>query len=247
MRRDVYLRMREFEDHHWWFVGRRRIVRAVIARYAPLPPGAAILDAGCGTGGNLSMLAPLGTVVGLEPDATALELARGRSEAGEIRIGSLPGDLPFDSETFDLVVLLDVLEHVEEDRASLRSLAGVLKPGGHLVMTVPAFPFLWSGHDETHQHRRRYRRRGLVEKLTGAGLQLRCVSYFNSLLFPPIAALRLLKRDGKPGDDLWMPSPIVNGVLAAVLGAERFAVGRVPMPAGVSLIACARKPHPAES
>lgn len=244
MRRDVYLRMRELEERHWWFVARRRIVRAFIGRYVSLPPGAAILDAGCGTGGNLPMLARLGTVIGLEPDATALALARSRPGAVEVRAGGLPDDLPFDPESFDLIVLLDVLEHVEDDRASLLNLARVLKPGGHLVMTVPAFPFLWSGHDDAHQHRRRYRRRGLVDKLTAAGLRPRCVTYYNSLLFPLIAAMRLLKRAGQPGDDLWMPSRIVNSVLGAVLGVERIAVGRLPLPAGVSLIACARKPFP---
>lgn len=243
MRNDLYHQMSALEDRHWWFAARREIVSQAISRIAKPPADARILDAGCGTGGNLAMLGRFGHVTGVEPDETALELARGRGSHAEIVKGMLPDALPFDDGTFDLAVLLDVLEHVDDDRAALRRLASLLKPGGHLVLTVPAFRFLWSGHDDSHQHRRRYRRPELSEKISSAGLNVRCVSYFNTWLFPVIAAARAVKRRSasRESSDLFLPPPPVNALLRTLMASERHAIGRISLPAGVSLIACAVK------
>ena len=244
MRNELYHQMSALEDRHWWFAARRQIVSQAITRIARPPAAARILDAGCGTGGNLAMLGRFGRVTGVEPDDTALELARGRNTGAEIVKGMLPDALPFDDATFDLAVLLDVLEHVDDDRGALRRLAALLKPGGHLVLTVPAFRFLWSGHDESHQHRRRYRRPELSEKIASAGLRVRCISYFNTWLFPLIAAARAVKRQSanRRSSDLFLPPPPVNSLLRLLMASERHAIGRISLPAGVSLIACAAKP-----
>jgi SAM-dependent methyltransferase len=242
MEPQVYARMAAVEDAHWWFVARRRILSEVLRREVDLPSDAKLLEAGCGTGGNLAMLARFGTVQAFEPDAEARRLA-GHKAGVEVRDGRLPEALPFAPGGFDLVAALDVVEHLDDDLASLRALGTQLKPGGWLLLTVPAFPFLWGRHDETHHHRRRYRRAGLTRVLSDAGLKPVKVTYFNSLLFPLIAGVRsaktLLGREGAPEDAL--PPPLVNRLLCGIFASERHLIGRVPLSVGVSLLALARK------
>ena len=243
MKAGLYAQMHELEDRHWWFTGRRRIVAEMIRRLG-LPPDARLLDAGCGTGGNLALLAGFGEPIGAEYDAEAARLARARGVCEVVRAG-LPHAMPFAPGRFDLVTLLDVLEHIEDDAASLRTLASLLAPGGHLLLTVPAFPFLWGPHDEAHHHHRRYRAAGLRAVIEGAGLKLQWQSYYNSSLFPAVAAVRLLHRllpAGPVGDELALPPAPVNALLEALFAAERHLLGRVRLPAGVSLIAVARRP-----
>lgn len=173
----------------------------------------------------------------------AIALARGRG-AADIAEGALPDGIPFEGCTFDVVAALDVLEHVGPDRAALRALGARLRPGGLLVATVPAFRFLWSGHDTIHHHRRRYRRAELAALVRAAELEPLVLTYFNMLLFPPIAALRLLARlFGRTGGDDALPGRLLNRALEAVFGLEQHLVGRVPLPFGVSLLVIARRPH----
>jgi SAM-dependent methyltransferase len=237
--------MAEIEDRHWWFAGRRRILQAAIKRLVELKPGAKILDAGCGTGGNLEVLFSLGDLVGMEVDPGALEIAKQKAIA-PVYSGRLPDRLPFPEESFDLIVLLDVLEHLDDDEAAVQSLAGLLKPGGSLLLTVPAFSFLWSAHDESHHHRRRYRISEVSSKIKKAGLDLRYASYFNTWLFPLIALIRLLKPGRRSADissdDLSLPPFPVNRMLAALFGSESYFIGRLSFPAGISVMACARRP-----
>ena len=156
--------------------------------------------------------------------------------------GRLPYDIPFEPGDFDLVAALDVLEHLDDDRASLATLSDRLKPGGKVLITVPAFPFLWSHHDEQHHHRRRYRKRQLVRLIRENGLEPEFAGYFNSLLFPLIAGVRIAKRlFGLKADEDQMPPPLVNRCLTAVLSMERHLLGRLPMPFGVSILIIARK------
>jgi len=234
--------MRSLEERHWWFVGRRRIVGEILASLA-LPGHARILDAGCGTGGNLQFLSQFGAVTGVELDDDAAALARERGTWPVVK-GSLPDGIPFAAQQFDLIVLLDVLEHIEDDGASLRALQGLLAPGGVLVLTVPAFQFLWSPHDEEHHHKRRYGAAGLRGVIENTGLRLSYLSYFNTWLFPMIAAVRLVRKvfpANDVGRDVQLPGPAVNAMLRAVFGSERRWIGRLRMPFGVSLLAVARK------
>lgn len=239
MDRAVFARMEQVEDAHWWFAGRRAVLRAVIARLARPPKGARILEAGCGSGGNLALLSEFGRVEGFELDAAARVRAAARG-IGEIRPGALPHGIDAPDGSYDLVALFDVLEHVEEDAASLAALARTLKPGGRIVLSVPAHPWLWSAHDETHQHKRRYTRRSLRRTIEAAGLRVESLGWFNTLLFPLAVAQRLLSPllggVGR-GDD--MPGKAVNAALLAIFRAERHAVGRAPSPTGLSLYAVA--------
>lgn len=235
----VYYRMRQIEDDHWWFKGRRDVVREVLASI-PLPANSRILDVGCGTGGNLALLSEFGLTTGVEMNPVALAIARER-RACPIVAGSLPDGMHVDGE-YQLVTLFDVLEHVDDDFASLKTIAGKLATGGHVLITVPAFPFLWSGHDERHQHRRRYRKRQLTELLRQAGFCPVHVTYYNAWLFPLVAAARLAKRLlGREDSDDEMPSPWLNQLLSGVFRSERHFVTRTGFPFGVSLLAVARK------
>lgn len=242
MERDVYARMAELEQDHWWFVARRAILVEALTRLVDLPPTARVLEAGCGTGGNLAMLSRFGEVSAFEPSAQARRMARGNGTF-DVREGQLPDEIPFEPGGFDLVAALDVLEHVDQDLKSMRALWSQLRPGGWALITVPAFAFLWSGHDERHHHKRRYARDDLVAGLRAAGLSPVFVTYFNSVLFPVIAGVRVLKNALRLTDveDDKMPAQLVNRTLRAVFASERHLVGRLPLPFGVSLLVVARK------
>lgn len=201
-----------------------------------------ILEAGCGTGGNLAMLSKLGRVKAFEHDYDALKMAREKGKY-HLQQGTLPdGELNY-TEPFDLVVAFDVIEHVEKDTESLKRLRSLLKSDGKIVITVPAFPFLWSRHDETHHHFRRYTRANLACVLKEAGFEVEYLSYFNSLLFPIIAGVRLAKKFlGFHGSDDGLTPSGANAVLQKVFSTERHWIGKVSVPFGVSLIAVAHNP-----
>lgn len=239
MDRAIYDRMAEIDAEHWWFAARRRIVAALIARQAPLGPGARILEVGAGTGSNLAMLQGLGQVDAIEPDEAARALA---SQRGGFAVGGgmLPDGVALQDGRYDLIVLLDVLEHIERDRASLRVLRTKLAPGGRLVLTVPAAPWLWSAHDVKHHHKRRYTRQSLLDTLFDGGFEVRHISHFNTLLYPVVAAARILGRiTRREQEDDAMPARGVNALLEHIFAAERYWVTRAALPFGVSLLAVA--------
>src|SRR5947209_14072283 len=171
--------MLEVDEHHWWYRGRRKIVRAELDRL-PLPAGARVLDAGCGSGRTLEELQPYGEVFGVELDPEAAGVARSRGR-GEVHIGRLE-EMPWEAATFDLITCLDVLEHTPDDRTTLRELRRVSKPGGWLLITVPAYQALWSLHDEANHHFRRYNRRMLRDAGNESGWAVERMTSFNSLL-----------------------------------------------------------------
>ena len=194
------------------------------------------------------MLADFGVVVGSEFDPEAAGIAAERGIAKIVRSG-LPNRMPFEDAQFQLVTLLDVLEHIDEDQASLTTLTKLLRPGGYLVVTVPAFQFLWGPHDIEHHHRRRYRARQLRQKLEASGLQVQWLSYYNSLLFPLAVLVRLLRRvvialgrDSGQGRELALPPRAINRLLGSLFASERHWLGRLYVPFGVSLVGVARKP-----
>lgn len=237
----IYHTMAAVEDTHWWFAGRRRIARDILERL-PVAEGAAILEVGCGTGGNFGLLREFGQVFATDSDERALDYSR-RQDAVVVQPGALPRDLPYGDRTFDLVALFDVLEHVDEDQESLDYLFGRVAEGGRLVLTVPAFGFLWSAHDDHHHHKRRYTRGELARKTRAAGFRIRKLSYYNTWLFPLVAVVRLLERVGpdRAVRDLSVPPAPVNRLLTAIFASERFFLRFFSFPFGVSLVLVAER------
>ncbi len=238
----VYAKMAEVEREHWWFAARRQIIATVIGGLR-LPRDARILEIGCGTGGNLEMLSGFGHVVAVEMAAQARALTR-RRWSGPLIEGWLPDGLQELDGEYDLVVMLDILEHIEADADSLATVARLLRPRGHLVITVPAFPILWSQHDVAHHHYRRYRRGPLAQLVKNAGLTILQASYFNTVLFPLIAASRLLERcagSSATSDVLSLPSASLNRVLQFVFANERHFIPWAALPFGVSLLTVAQR------
>lgn len=241
MERCVYDRMNELEARHWWFTARRQIIAALIHPLLKEKTNVAILEAGCGSGGNLSMLRHFGKVDAFEFDSVALQAAEEKSGL-DIRFGALPDEIPFEDNRYDLIGLFDVLEHVEADEASLAALAGRLSERGKILVTVPAFPFLWSKHDERHHHFRRYTRASLAEVAQKAGLKVSHSNYFNTFLFPLAVASRVLKKlMGRETPDDQLPPAWINAALTHVFGVERHLLGRMSMPFGLSLAAVLEK------
>lgn len=235
MDRAIYDRMAEIDGAHWWFVARRRIIATLIEQQARPPANARILEVGCGTGSNIGLLQHYGRVEAIEPDDQARALAAARTGA-PIQGGLLPDGVTLADGAFDLIVLLDVLEHIPGDREALASLVPKLAPGGSILVTVPAAPWMWSAHDVAHHHQRRYTMAALRQVFADSGLRIRHATHFNTLLFPLIAAARLAgKLTGREGGDDAMPPPAVNKVLKGLFGAERHWVGRHAFPFGVSI------------
>jgi len=242
MDRDYELQTHQAEDRHWWYRGRRTVLGGVIAGLG-LPDHARILDAGCGSGRNMIELARHGTVTGVELSDTSVELARAR-DAGEVIAGSLL-EMPFPGDSFDLAVSLDVIEHLEDDLTALRELRRTVAPGGSLLLTVPAYQWLWSGHDVINHHHRRYTRRSLQTVAEQAGWQQVRTTYFNSLLLPLAIVLRLLERlntkTTESSLDLWVPPEPLNWLLERPLALEAAMIARGGrIPAGLSLLSVFR-------
>jgi SAM-dependent methyltransferase len=242
MDRDYELQTHQAEDRHWWYRGRRTVIERVLAGMR-LPARARILDAGCGSGRNMVELARHGTVTGVELSATSVQLARGR-ETGEVIEGSVL-EMPFAADSFDLAVSLDVIEHLEDDLGALREMRRAVTPGGSLLVTVPAYPWLWSGHDEINHHHRRYTRRSLERVASEAGWEQVRTTYFNSLLLPAAIILRVLDRlstkTTESSLDLWVPPRPFNWLLERPLELEAALIARGGrIPAGLSLLAVFR-------
>lgn len=251
MDRALYTQHRELEDSHWWFLGRWRIFSSLLDRYlTPLPPTAPdreVLDVGTGMGGSLDHLAAYGSVMGVEGDADAVAFCHERGHP-DVFQATLP-PIPLEADRFDLVTCLDVLEHVDRDQALLDDARRVLKPGGLCLISVPAFEWMWGRQDVVAHHKRRYRADGVRELMQGSGFEIVRLSYFNFLLFPPIAGIRLAARLSRRDDaersdfDRHGGTGRVNAALARVFGSEAGLLKRRDLPFGVSIVAVGRKPR----
>ena len=239
MERVVYQQMAELDQRHWWYRARREVLAALIRRAVRPPKDAAILEIGCGTGHNLAMLGEFGRVDAVELDEEARGLAEHRL-GRKVMSSPLPELSEVRGAHYDLVGAFDVIEHIDDDRAALASIASRLKPGGKLVVTVPAHQWMWSAHDVVNHHKRRYSKRRLRELIESSPLRLGKIGYFNSLLFPIAVADRMAsKLRGKDDADLKLPPAPLNTALERAFAAERHLIGRVPLPPGLSLFAVA--------
>lgn len=243
----------ELEGTHWWFVAKNRILLHLIRHYRRvlamtdrgIDSRPRALDVGCGAGGMLALLAPEFDAVGLDMSPIAREYCARRALAAVD--GSLPDNVPFEQESFDVIVASEVLEHVQDDRGSVTTLCRLLRPGGLLLCTSPAHQWLWSQHDDTNQHKRRYSLRGFDDLFRGLPLNRLLMSYSMCVMFPVLAGLRIAGRSlgltlgagqGRSEDHLSVRTPAapVNWALYNLFAGERWLLPRVNMPMGSSVI-----------
>jgi len=230
------------EQSHWWHIGRRLIlagfVEEICQRVTDRRPR--ILDVGCGTGANLLMLSKYGDAEGVDVSEDALAFCRERG-LDKVKLGA-GEELPYEDGTFDLVTAFDVVEHMDDDLAGLREMRRVLRPGGRVLLFVPAFMFLWGLQDDVSHHRRRYRMSGLRRVLEEAGFEIERTTYANITFFLPILLMRKLMRFTgiKAESENNINVSALNGVLGRVLGAERLILKFMNLPFGVSGLCVAK-------
>jgi SAM-dependent methyltransferase len=213
------------EQQHWWFVGRRRILCRLIAEALPAAAGTTVVDIGCGTGANLAALADRYRCIGIDTSAEAVALARQRFPAVQFITGMAPRDLGDEMGRARLMLLTDVLEHVSDDFAMLSGLLSAATPGCLFLLTVPADESLWSEHDESFGHYRRYDRARLEHVWTGLPVSTLLLSYFSSRLLPVVRSIRAWNRfrghaSGTAGTDFWLPNRAANALLTATFAGE---------------------------
>lgn len=239
MRQSEYEAMLALDERHWWYRGRRRVLAAVL-HGVPLPGPAQtrVLDAGCGSGRTLDDLGSYGSASGMELHPLGVEAARRRGH--EVREGRVEA-IPYEDASFDLVTCLDVIEHTDDDVAALRDLRRVTRPGGRLVVSVPAHPRLWSQHDEVNGHRRRYTRRSLTEAARAAGWRVERLTGFNVAYLAPAALVRMVRRgtsERRGGSELALTPPALDPALELPLRLEAALIRRGrDLPPGLSLMA----------
>lgn len=250
MNYNEYQAMFELETTYWWFVGRRIILAETIQRHITSPVDQA-LDIGCGTGGNLSVLSRFSkTVIGLDTSPQALDYCRRRGW-NTVALIQKDGLLPFADETTDLVTLFDILEHVADERPLLGEILRVLRPDGLLIITVPAFQFLWSEHDVALHHYRRYTRKDLIRLLTDAGLRIISASYVITFSFPIIVLYRILKGSlnflhPRASKTSYVRLPnVLNAFFIRILAWESKLLAYSTFPFGTSVLIVAAKRTPA--
>jgi SAM-dependent methyltransferase len=214
------------EEVHWWFTARRRVLRELIEQAVPPSRATTVVDIGCGTGGNIAALADAYRCVGIDPSPAAIQHARRRFPQVRFVCGTAPDDLDGDARAARLLMLNDVLEHVEDDFLLLSRVLAAAEPGSHVLITVPADRSLWSPHDEAHGHFRRYDRPRLARLWRGLPVEARLVSHFNTRLYGAVKLARTLSRwrnaaAGEAGTDLKLSRPLVNGVLERIFAGER--------------------------
>jgi SAM-dependent methyltransferase len=232
------------EKDHWWFVGRRQLFSRELARLS-LDRRAATLDTGTSTGTNLRMLRDLGfcNVTGLDLSDEAIRFCTEKG-LGPVQKGDINA-LPFSDEMFDLVLATDIIEHVDDDTGALYELNRALKPGGHLLITVPAFPSLWGLQDKVSHHKRRYRLCGLKAKVEAAGFTVERRYYFNFILFAPIFLARQIIRiaglDNRLKSESEVHSSGINRILMPIFALDTRLAPMLRLPFGVSILMLARK------
>jgi SAM-dependent methyltransferase len=228
------------ETTHWWFVARCEILLAYLAVRVPPHPGTQLLDVGCGTGAILVSLSERYAAAGIDASPQAVAFCRKRG-IPSVSVGNLSDTAA--GVQYDVITLLDVVEHIDDDLGVLRDAYVRVRDNGGILITVPAFPSLWSVHDELNHHKRRYTRSGLTQVVSSAGFDVMDITYFNTLLFP----VALLRRSAaklahaQAADDLVVPSPMVNELLRKVFSIERYLLPHMRLPFGLSLLCWAKK------
>jgi SAM-dependent methyltransferase len=252
MRPELFALHADIEERHWWFTGRREIMRSLVQRVLPPSRERLVVDVGCGTGSNIASLAAAYRCVGADTSDAAIDLARARFPSVDFRLGLAPAILGDDAARVDLFMMMDVLEHIEDDYLALSSLLAAAKPGALFYLTVPANMALWTQHDVSFGHYRRYDPARFRRAWAGLPVTELLLSHYSARLYPVIRAIRELSRvRNKPfGDsdtDLNIPAPPVNAFLHSLFAGEASRLARVldgrgpAYPFGSSLVAILRR------
>lgn len=238
----VYQNHYEVQEKHWWFKAKKQIIMSMIRQYANLSSTKKVLDAGCGTGLMLNELKAIGEVSGMDFSDDAIQFSQ-KKFAGVIKKGELPSNIPYANNSFDLLIALDVVEHIEDDVGALTALRNLLTPQGLAVLTVPAYMFLWSDHDVVNQHKRRYTLSEFETKIKKAGFKIEKISYYNTFLFLPAFLVRTVNKllNRHSGTDTDLPGKLTNFILFKIFNLEKFFLKYINFPFGVSVIAVVRK------
>ncbi|MCL2566745.1 MAG: class I SAM-dependent methyltransferase [Alphaproteobacteria bacterium] len=250
METSAYTTHATLEENHFWFLARKQIIKKVLSKFIDLNNSRElkVLEIGAGTGGNLIYFSKyFDTIIGVEMEELARDLAKQKilsqnlDKKLSIIYGKLPNEINFSHNSFDVILLLDVLEHVEDDKASLQTIFNLLKPNGIAVISVPAFMFMWSEHDVLNHHFRRYTSQALKKVIADSGLQIKLLNYFFISLFFPMLAVRSLQKISifkKQKITVVKPvNPIINSLVKNWLALEKFIVSRIKIPFGTSLVA----------
>ncbi len=248
MDRTLFMAHAKVEHRHWWFVGRRQILQSLVHRVAPAGEGAALVDVGCGTGGNAAAFADEYNVLGVDPSADAITLAREHHPTVQFRQTATLAGVAAHLAHGGVLLMTDVLEHVADSQALFDSALATVPSGGTLLLTVPADPGLWSPHDQAFGHMRRYTIASFRALWQGAPVVERLLSPFNSRLYPAISVIRALRRrSATSGSDLSVPAGPLNNALRGIFAGESQALvaavdsGQAAYRRGVSLVALLRR------
>ncbi len=239
MRSDTYKWLDDIQDNHWWLNARKEIVTNLFEKYSDSDL-LNILEIGFGTGGVLEAVSRYGQAWGMD-SAEAIKYAQKRYPDTRLFEGRLPDEVPFPENSVDRVIMLDVLEHIEDDSLSLKKIAGLLRPGGMLFLTVPAFSFLWGKHDMDAMHRRRYSRREIIQKLKGAGFDIVKCSYFNMFLFFPIALAKMSNKIRTSSVEKKEFPQVIENLFYNIFRSEKIFLERFNLPFGISIICIVQK------
>ena len=233
----------QVEETHWWYVGRRRIIKSLVEKISATlkQPNPRILDVGCGTGANLKMLSAYGKAEGVDISSQAVEFCHERG-LDSVRLGAAE-HLPYENDSFALVTALDVIEHLDDDVAGLREMRRVLRHDGRLLLFVPAFMFLWGVQDDVSNHRRRYTLPSLLKAVDAAGFTVEWASYANVSFFVPVLLVRSFMRwlGLRAATEYGINISLMNGPFSRLFAAERFVFKRGTIPFGVSAVCIARR------
>lgn len=249
MQKHEYARLARLESFYFWNIGRREILKEVLLRYTGKRNDLEILDVGCGSGGNINLLAEFGQVTGLDVSEEALKFARNYNFVSLVRADAK--SIPFPDRSFDLVTSLDVFEHIEDDKKALRESFRVLKNGGFILLTVPAHPWLWSDHDEAMRHQRRYARSEILKKVKEVGFEILERSNFVFLGVPvnffrktrESVLRKFIPQKSRAVDTYTRDfSKRTNSFLIFLLRFEKFLIKFISLPLGTSIFVIAKKP-----
>lgn len=242
---DKYQEMDELEKFHWWFLYRQNILKFILKKYLiHLSKDAKIVDIGCGTGGNIQLLNKnYNNIYGIDNNESAIKYCREKN-LKNITKGDLPNLEGLEDNSADLILLFDVLEHVDKDDLALSVIKNKLKTGGFILLTVPAFSFLWSQHDEDFHHKRRYNIKQLKKMLKSLDFKIIKSSYLYFLLFPLILFMRFIKKIFKSyssADDFKLNNKFLNNFILKFLAIEQFFLNYIDYPFGSSIVVLAKK------